>query len=161
MWREQQAIAKDLPRNWVLKDEVILDIARLAPQQLAALAEIRALPAKTVERFGETLVEQVKLGAASEPRPLPERRRTAKPDVQDEALVDILHAHLRLLADAHDINSTIIAGRKDLLALIRDERTPLLKGWRRMIAGEDLLALRDGRRRVVIRDRRVEISPQA
>lgn len=158
-WREQQAIARDLPRNWILKDEVILDIARLAPQKSAALADIRALPAKTVERYGETLVEQVNIGAASQPRPLPARRRTARPDAQDEALADVLHGYLRLLADANDINSTSIAGRKDLLALVRGESTPLLKGWRRVVAGEALLALRDGKRRVAVQDGRVVVEP--
>jgi ribonuclease D len=159
-WREQQAIARDLPRNWILKDEVIVDIARLAPQQPAALADIRSLPARTVERYGQTLVEQVAIGAGTPPQPLAVRGRRAKPDVQEEALADILQAQLRLLADALDINSTSIAGRKDLLALIRDERTPLLKGWRRVIAGEELLALRDGQRRIAVSGRRVEIEHQ-
>ncbi|HFD79682.1 MAG TPA: ribonuclease D, partial [Gammaproteobacteria bacterium] len=156
-WREQQALAKDLPRNWILKDEVIVDIARRLPQQPAGLEDIRGLPAKTLERYGQALVEQVRIGASREPQPLPERRRRARADVQEEALADILQARLRLLAAAHDINSSILASRKDLLALIRGEPTPLLKGWRREIAGEELLALRDGKRSVRVQDRRVEI----
>jgi ribonuclease D len=78
--------------------------------------------------------------------------------VQEEALADVLHAQLRLLADRHDINLAIIAGRKDLIALIRGDHTALLSGWRREIAGKELLALRDGQRRLCIHDGRVEFE---
>jgi len=160
-WRETRARERDLPRNWILKDDVILDIARLAPQKPAVLADIRALPSKTAERYGRVLVEQVKLGAEQEPQPMPQRKRRVKPDAQEEALADVLQAQLRLLSDIHDINSAIIAGRKDLMALIRDEKTHLLSGWRREVAGDELLALRDGQRLVSIRNRQVSIEKAA
>ncbi len=158
-WRERQAIAKDLPRNWVLKDEAIVDIARLAPETTADLANIRSLPARTLERYGESLIEQIRLGLASEPQPLKARARRAKTETAEEALADLLQAQLRLLAAAHDINSAALGARKDLLALIREEPTPLLKGWRRKIAGDELLALRDGHRRIQVRRRKIEIEP--
>ena len=66
-----------------------------------------------------------------------------------------------MLADKQAINSTIIAGRKDLLALIRGEKTHLLSGWRREIAGEELLALRDGQRLVSVRNGHVDITTPA
>lgn len=160
-WREQRAQEKDLPRNWIIKDEIILDIARLAPQKVDALSGIRGLPPKTVERYGRKLIELVRAGAGREPQPLPGRGRRARPGVQEEALADVLQAQLRLLADRHAINSTIIASRKDLLALIRGEKTHLLRGWRREIAGEELLALRDGQRLVSVRNGHVGIEKVA
>ena len=51
-WRETRAQTRDLPRNWVLKDEHLLDIARMAPQGTAELSKIRGLPPKTIERYG-------------------------------------------------------------------------------------------------------------
>jgi len=159
-WREQRAQEKDLPRNWILKDEIILDVARLAPQKIDALSGIRGLPPKTIERYGGKLMELVAAGGRQEPQPLPERGRRTRPGVQEEALADVLQAQLRLLADRHAINGTTIAGRKDLLALVRGEKTPLLSGWRREIAGEELLALRDGQRLVSVRDGRVDIGKQ-
>ena len=159
-WREQQAQDKDLPRNWIIKDEIMIDIARLAPQKIDALSAIRGMPPKTVERYGQKLIELVAAGAGREPQPLQARGRRERPGVQEEALADILHAQLRLLAQQHAINSALIAGRKDLIALIRGEKTRLLSGWRREIAGEELLALRDGQRLVSIRENHVEIKPR-
>jgi ribonuclease D len=157
-WRERQAQEKDLPRNWILKDEVIVDMARLAPQDSDGLASIRGMQPKSVERYGATLLELIKTGAGQEPQPLPGRVRKARPTAQEEALADVLQAQLRLLADHHDINSGTLASRKDLLALVRGEPSALLRGWRRSIAGNELLALRDGQRLVSISNGQVEIS---
>lgn len=158
IWREEQARDKDLPRNWIIKDEIITDIARMAPTKVEALSGIRGMPPKTASRYGRQLIEQVALAADRPPQPLEARGRRERASAQEEALTDLLHAHLRLLADAHGINNTLIAGRKQLLALIRDEKTPLLNGWRREIAGEELLAMRDGQRLVSVRDRQVVIE---
>lgn len=157
-WREEQARDRDLPRNWIIKDEVILDLARLAPQSQDALAAVRGLPPKSLERHGETLLALVQAGAGRAPEPLSGDTRRARPTVTEEALADVLQAHLRLLADSHDINGAMIAGRKDLIALVRGDSTPLLRGWRRRIAGDALVALRDGQSRLVVRDRKVAIE---
>jgi ribonuclease D len=157
-WRERQAQEKNLPRNWIIKDEVLLDMARLAPQDSDALASIRGMQPRTVERHGAMLLDLIRTAAAQEPQPLPGYIRQARPTAQEEALADVLHAQLRLLADRHDINSATIASRKDLLALVRGEPTALLRGWRRSLAGNELLAMRDGQRLVSISNGQVEIS---
>jgi len=157
-WRETRAKERDLPRNWILKDDVIIDIARLAPGNNADLDNIRGMQTKTIERYGQLLLDMVQQALQEAPVPLPRRSRGVKASVQEEALTDILQAQLRLLADEQDINSAAVASRKDLLALIRDEESPLLKGWRRKLAGEELLAMRKGERVVSIENARVEIA---
>jgi ribonuclease D len=43
-WREREAQARDVPRNRILKDEVLLEIAAHPPESAEALASFRALP---------------------------------------------------------------------------------------------------------------------
>jgi ribonuclease D len=100
----------------------------------------------------------VQQALAEKPVPLPKRSRGVKASVHEDALTDILHAQLRLLSDAQDINSAAVANRKDLLALVRDEESPLLKGWRRKLAGEELLAMRNGERIISIENLQVEVA---
>jgi ribonuclease D len=157
-WRETRAKERDLPRNWILKDDVIIDIARLSPVKLSDLDNIRGLQGKTLDRYGQLLLDMVQQALTEDPVPLPKRSRGVKASVQEDALTDILHAQLRLLSDAQDINSAAVASRKDLLALVRDEESPLLKGWRRKLAGEELLALRDGQRVISVNNLCVEIT---
>ena len=103
----------------------------------------------------------VQQALTEDPVPLPKRSRGVKASVQEDALADVLQAQLRLLADAQDINSAAVASRKDLLALIRDEESPLLKGWRRKLAGDELLAMRNGERIISIENSHVEIASAA
>ncbi|VAW80189.1 Ribonuclease D [hydrothermal vent metagenome] len=156
-WREVRARDRDLPRNWIIKDEVIFDIARLAPGKTADLDTIRGLQPKTIERYGQLLIDMAQQARTEDPLPLPKRSRGVKASVQEDALTDILSAQLRLLSDAQGINSATVASRKDLLALVRGEESVLMKGWRKKLAGEELVALRDGRRSVSVEDSQVKI----
>ena len=137
---------------------MITDLARLRPGKLSDLDKIRGLQQKTLERYGQLLLDMVQQALTEEPVPLPQRSRGVKASVQEDALTDILHAQLRLLSDAQDINSAAVASRKDLLALVRDEDSPLLKGWRRKLAGEELLAMRNGERVISIENSQVEVA---
>ena len=157
-WREARARERDLPRNWILKDDVIADLARLAPGKLSDFDKIRGLQRKTFERYGQLLLDMVQQALTEEPVPLPKHSRGVKASVQEDALTDILHAQLRLLSEAQDINSAAVASRKDLLALVRDEDSRLLKGWRRKLAGDELLAMRNGERIISIENLQVEVA---
>ncbi|HHH43862.1 MAG TPA: ribonuclease D [Gammaproteobacteria bacterium] len=158
-WRERLAQERDLPRNWIFKDDVLIDIARLAPQQPAELKKIRGLAPKSADRWGERMIALVREGKQRPPEPLPDWKKRTRPSGQEEALADILHAQLRLLAERNHINSTVLASRKDLVALVQgDEDVPVLHGWRREMAGNELLALYNGKRTVSVKDGSVEIS---
>jgi ribonuclease D len=160
-WREETAQQKDLPRNWVIRDDVLLDIARLAPQQLDALGQMRNLQAKTLDRYGSRLLELVREGSQRQAEPLPGWVRRSKASAHDEALADVLQAQLRLLADQHSINSSTIASRKDLLALARGEQDlALLRGWRRELVGAELMAMRDGQRTLEVERGELRIAPK-
>jgi len=158
-WRETTAQERNLPRNWVLKDDVMIDIARMAPDDTGKLEKIRNLPARTIERHGRRIIDLVNAGLQRQPEPLPPWKKRQKPDVSHEALADVLQAYLRLQAEEFRINSAVLASRKDLVAMVAgDEDIPLLHGWRRKMVGSDLLALRDGRMAISVKDGKLVVS---
>lgn len=158
-WREKIAREKNLPRNWVLKDDALIDIARLAPANQDKLGSIRTLPSKTLDRYAAIILEQVSQAAGCTPQPLSQRARRNKPSVDEDALADLLQAQLRILAEKYQINSASLASRKELVALAQgEENVPVLQGWRREMAGNELLALRDGQRTLTIAKGRVKIT---
>lgn len=147
-WREQRARELDRPRKWILKDEVLTDLARRSPKDLGALAKIRGLEPGVIRTQGETLLTLIAMGRAV---PKDEWPRDGRPGAalthQQEALVDLLSAALRLIADEHELSPTAIANRKELEKLVRgDTDIELLQGWRRTVAGEPLLAVMTGKR---------------
>lgn len=146
-WREEQARERDLPRRWVLKDEVLVDLARRRPKDAEQLSRIRGLEPPVIRRDGEALLHQIAVATALPREDWPTEGRGGKPlTALQEAQADLLSAALRLLAESHQLSPHAIAGRKDIEKLVRgDADTPLLEGWRRKVAGEHLLDLLAGR----------------
>ncbi|MEM9383567.1 MAG: ribonuclease D [Pseudomonadota bacterium] len=138
-WRETRALERDKPRQWVLKDEVLLSLAQRRPDSLRTLQRNRDLPAAVVRRHGEELFALLcEPFAAHEVEP----PRSYTP--VDEPLVRKLMANLRSLAEQENVCATSIASRRDIEQFSRGHNhTRLERGWRREFVGEGLRSLRE------------------
>ena len=149
-WREGEAKRRDIPRNWLLKDDCLIDICQQKPADLEALASIRGIGEATLKRHGRHLLELVDRATKdargrddADSRPPPRERLTTR----QEALVDTLMAIVQLRAAENALNPQVVTGRKELSRLVRGETDgELMRGWRRALVGEELAAFLDGRR---------------
>jgi ribonuclease D len=147
-WREREAQERDVPRNRILKDEALLEIAAHPPPDAEHLGQIRALPnGYANSRAGKALIAAVKDALAGPPpegMTAPERRRGPDPS---PAALDLLKTLLRLRATQYRVAPRLVAGSSDLerLAAGDDEGVAALHGWRAEVFGHDAVALRDGR----------------
>jgi ribonuclease D len=153
-WREEQARERDRPRKWILKDEVMLDMARRTPQNEAGLTAIRGFDGGMLARHGKILLALIEAGRTLPKAEWPqEKLPPVRLSENQLAQADLLAAALRLIGEQRAINGAAIASRKDLERLVGGERDlPLLKGWRKGIAGGLLLELLEGKRDLRIRD---------
>ena len=147
-WREIEAQTRDVPRNRILKDEALLEIAAHPPVNAEALSEIRALPnGYANSRSGKALVAAVKdalEGPLPEGMPVQEHRRGREPS---PAALDLLKTLLRLRSHEYRVAPRLVASSDELerLAAGEDEGVPALHGWRAEVFGVDAVALREGR----------------
>lgn len=138
-WREREAMAADRPRKWILGDDAIMEIARRRPDNADALAEIRAVPPKTIARHGDDLLACVEHAGRRAAAPLDER--SGPPSKRDKALIRTAMSRLEERAAEADIAAALLASRKEVARLVAGERgSRLLDGWRAQIAGRDVLA---------------------
>ncbi len=138
-WREAEARRRDLPRKWVLTDEVIVELARRATTTPNPLldAPIDAL-ARELDCDALAQVINSALDTPPEQRPAP-MEATLLDGTQKRLLSrlqDIVHQQARQLGTT----PARLASRKDLERLVRGERDlPQLRGWRRETIGDLLL----------------------
>jgi ribonuclease D len=146
-WREKTAQTEDRPKSWLIRDEVLLDMAKLQPDSLPGLISIRGMNERVANRYGKTLCGIIDSAKQREPLSYNEKSRSQKKTQQHEAILDILTALVRIRAEENSLNPTILATRKDLEELLLDgqENSPLLHGWRYAMAGKELIGLIEGR----------------
>ena len=142
-WRESRAIELDRPRRWIMKDEVLIDLARRMPGKLVQLGKIRGLEDGLIQKHGGYLLELIQQAKQMPQSQWPaDTMPSRKLSRQEEALSDLMMCALRIIADKHDITAAAIAAKKDLEKLITGNMdTPLMQGWRKKIAGEQLQAV--------------------
>ena len=145
-WREKIAQAEDRPKSWLLRDELLFDLAKLQPETVQELANVRGINERSVNRYGKELCQLITAAKNRPPVPLHEKDRSAKKSQQEEAILDILTALVRVRAEENALNPTILASRKDLEELLSndDVECPLLHGWRYTMAGKELVGLLKG-----------------
>jgi ribonuclease D len=139
-WRERAAQTRNLPRGWVLKDAVLIEIARRQPATLDQLAAIEGVPAGAVRKWGQEILAAVSAGLQQPPQ------RWYTPSVRldsaQQTLYQKLAARLQEEATRLGLRPAVLATRQDLQAvMLGDDSGRLTRGWRRAVIGETLLVL--------------------
>src|ERR1043165_305908 len=99
-WREREAQTRDVPRNRVLRDEALLEIAAHPPNSVDGLDAIRAVPKGFgASRSGKALLEAVAAGAVDPPPKLTEVERPRRRREPSPSSIDLLKTLLRLRAE--------------------------------------------------------------
>jgi ribonuclease D len=140
-WREQRAITCDRPRGWILADEALFAIATQQPRSTADLESIRSLPPAIIRKHGDDLLALVNSTLNS---PLGDEADTpaTRPDASTLARAAAMSQIVRDEAARLQITPELLATRRDIEALAQGRtEVDVLRGWRRTIVGEQLLAL--------------------
>ncbi len=142
-WRERLARERDLPRSWVLADELLFAVAHSAPASREALAAVPGMPANFNQGFAASLLEALHEPlnrGGEEPQAAPPMR----PTPEQKALIDRLATLVDARARDLQVSAEILAPRGELKALALGARaTCALHGWRRAVIGEALLEALD------------------
>ena len=161
-WREQTARAQDLPRGWILKDDALLDLARQQPVNAEQLSHVRGIDERMAKRHGATICKLIQEAAARPPQALADKGRSPKKTAEEEALLDLLMAVVRLRAAQNTLNPSTLAGRKDLEQLLDEEpHARLLHGWRKAMAGDELVAVLRGELGLKVEGGRLRVERHA
>lgn len=138
-WREAEAIKRNRPRQWIMRDNVLLDIAYKLPSSEAEMADIEGIPPKLVRRVGEQLLDIVAASGRDDRNYRPPR----PPDEGQKALLKEMQARVAGCAGDLDIAAETIASKRELSAVIisGNRNSRVFSGWRAELIGKDLLGL--------------------
>jgi ribonuclease D len=158
-WREAAAQKRDVPRNRLVRDEALLEIAAHPPRHVEDLARIRAFGRSLAEgRIGAEILAIVESARALPEATWPELPSQHKLPAGIGPLVELMRVLLRLVAEENDVAPRLIADNDDLEAIAADDNAavPALSGWRAELFGRDALDLKHGRLALTATGTRIE-----
>jgi len=146
-WRERTAQRIDIPRQRLLRDEQLLEIASHAPKTIEELALTRGLGRGFAEGWqGREMLEAVDKARRLPDTELPSRDRQPEQMRAPGAVVDLLRTLLRLKAEEAGVAARLVASADEIDRLAAGKRdVHALHGWRNEIFGKDALGLIEGR----------------
>lgn len=161
-WREREAMSRDIPRNRIVRDDILLQIAAHPPTEAKALDRVRGLPRGFANgRLGAGLLEAVHEGMALSPELAPKAPPKRDLPAGIGPLTDLLKVLLKHKCEEHQVAQRLVANVSDLELIAADDNADVaaLGGWRREIFGDDALRLKHGQVALAATGTRVRLVP--
>ena len=158
-WREQEAQSRDLPRNRIIRDDLLMEVAANQPTSPEDVVRIRRINVDKKSAAGIASTIQVALDLPKDRLP-----RLPKPQKLPRGIgpvVDLLKVLLKFQCEEHAVAQRLIANTGDLEAIAADDRADVraLRGWRYEVFGKAALALKHGELGLAIDGDKITVFP--
>ncbi len=147
-WRERMAQTRDLPRNRVLRDEALVEIAHHTPKTVEQLGRTRGLGKHMAEGHqGREILQAVSCGLE-----VPDANCPSPPSRDPlprglGPMTDLLKVLLKMKSEDAGVAQKLVGSVADveqIAAYGEEADVPALHGWRRNVFGDDAIKLRKG-----------------
>jgi len=153
LWRDGEARRENAPSRRILRDDLLVEIAKRRPTTTADLFALRGLERGSIRAAGSAIVRAVQTALALPDSELPRILRRDDPP-QVTILGQLLSVATNGLAEEHEVDPQLLATTADLQEVVRwrlgvggVEGEPFLfQGWRGELLREPLSEILDGKR---------------
>ena len=148
-WREKEAQRVNIPKQRIMKDDVLTQMALTKPKDESGFKRIRGMADafKTGDKAKNLLkiIAKAQKDIESSTIEIPSNKKKKQADVSH--IVDMLKLLLKLNANEHGIAGRMIANVQELeeFALEETRDIPMLQGWRYKVFGKEAEALVKGK----------------
>ncbi len=149
-WREEKAEKSDVPRKWIISDDILLDFARQQPSSPEAIGDIRGINPAQIKKHHKQWLSLIKKAQSLPESEWPIPPRSKKPTANQNLLIDLLMLVIQLQAKKHGLTAAAIATRKQVATMVQAHKNRLSDDWRgelvnnefaQIISGEMVLGL--------------------
>ena len=158
-FRETYAQSKNVPRNRVMKDDALLELASSKPSTVDDLCKSRLILREARKgEIADGILTAIKTVTMMEPENFPDSPKINEKLQVNPALADLLRVLLKAKSEQSDVAQKMIANVAELDALAAGERDlPSLKGWRLGVFGAEALRLCNGQVGLAVRGNKVKL----
>jgi ribonuclease D len=163
LWREREASSTDKPFRRILRDDLIIELARRQPHDVADLLASRDMNRSDYRRLAPAMIGAIQRALALKDDQLPAQRKNDK-DQDEQLLAQLLSMALANRCAQEEIAQGLVGTTADLRHLVRwhvfgdrsGDPPRLAQGWRAEVCGDLLTDVLDGRIALRVNDPRAE-----
>lgn len=147
-WREETARRKDVPRNRIIKDDALADIAIYMPKDIEGLRRIRSLSKDIANgKAGDIILTLIEKARKSDKSTWPTVKAKTPFPKKATPTLEMLKLLLKINASKADVAGKMIANKKDLETIATEDNPDIaaMKGWRYELFGKDAQLLKNGK----------------
>ncbi len=156
-WREIECQKRNIPRNRLIRDEVLITLSQLKPINISSIKKIRGISKILNESDLNNIVKIIKISLKVEPKEWPNLPLYFKNPNVNKGSLDLLKLLLSYCSEKSGLAEKIIADTDDLKAILSGKKTDLkiFDGWRKEIFGDLVNLLLDGKIGFTVRNNKI------
>ncbi len=156
-WRETEAQTRDMPRNRIIRDDLLMEVAANRPTSAEEIASLRRV---SVDKKSMAGMAEAIQGALDLPKEkLPKLPAPTKLPRGIGPVVDLLRVLLKFQCEEHNVAQRLVANTGDLEAIAADDNADVrpLRGWRHEVFGKAAIDLKHGRLGLAIANEKIAV----
>ena len=145
-WRENECKKQNIPRNKLIRDDVLVNVSYQSPQTIIELKKIRAFPKQLSHKNCNDIIETIQNANRIIQEDWPNVIKTYKKSNISSNSLELLKLLLKFSSEESGLAEKLIANNDDLRDLIEAKNNDLrvFKGWRNDIFGKEAISLLNG-----------------
>ena len=145
-WRENECKKQNIPRNKLIRDDVLVNVSYQSPQTIIELKKIRAFPKQLSHKNCNDIIETIQNANRIIQEDWPNVIKTYKKSNISSNSLELLKLLLKFSSEESGLAEKLIANNDDLRNLIEAKNNDLrvFKGWRNDIFGKEAILLLNG-----------------
>ena len=145
-WRENECKKRNIPRNRLIRDDVLINISFSKPKTINELKKIRAIPKNLLNDDFCQILKVIDNAQKVKREEWPLISTSTSPQISKSSL-ELLKILLKYCSEENGLAEKVIANTNDLKSILEDQKKNMkvFTGWRNKIFGEMALLLLNGK----------------
>ena len=157
-WRENRAEKSNLPRKWIISDEILIDLAKQQPTNSQQISKIRGINPDRTKKYHDLWLKLINKGKNLPESEWPEQPRSKKPTSQQNLVIDLLMLVVQIKARENKISPAAIATRKSIAKMVQSGNSHLSDDWRDVLVHQSFTDVLSGKKTIGIENNRAILT---
>ena len=145
-WRENECKKRNIPRNRLIRDDVLINISFSKPKTISELKKIRAIPKNLSNDDFSQILEVIDKAEKVKREEWPLISTSTSPQISKSSL-ELLKILLKYCSEENGLAEKVIANTDGVKSILEGQKKNMkvFTGWRNKIFGEMALSLLNGK----------------